>query len=77
MPALDIVNLIYLLLSQFFRFVGHGGSWTGNWLVIVLDLLKKIEAWQGQIAIFLGLAGLIIAMTVLPAGARWARLPSA
>jgi NhaP-type Na+/H+ and K+/H+ antiporter len=38
--------------------LGLGIGW------LALDMLKKIEVWQGQVAIFLGLAGLIIAMTV-------------
>jgi NhaP-type Na+/H+ and K+/H+ antiporter len=38
--------------------LGLGIGW------IVLDLLKKIEVWQGQVAIFLGLAGLIICLVV-------------
>jgi hypothetical protein len=63
MTALEIVNMILILLSQFFRFVGMAVLGLGiGWLV--LDLLKKIQVWQGQVAIFLGLAGLIIAMTV-------------
>jgi NhaP-type Na+/H+ or K+/H+ antiporter len=63
MTAIEIVNLILVLLSQFFRFVGMAILGLGiGWLA--LDLLKKVEAWQGQIAIFLGLAGLIIAMTI-------------
>ena len=49
--------------SQFFRFVGMAILGLGiGWLA--LDLLKKIQVWQGQVAIFLGLAGLIIAMVV-------------
>ena len=63
MTAIEIVNLILVLLSQFFRFVGMAVLGLGfGWLV--LDLLKKMQVWQGQIAIFLGLAGLIIAMTI-------------
>jgi hypothetical protein len=63
MTTLDIINLILILLAQFFRFVGMAVLGLGiGWLV--LDLLKKIQPWQGQVAVFLGLAGLIIAMTV-------------
>ena len=63
MSALEIVNMILVLLSQFFRFVGMAILGLGiGWLA--LDLLKKIQVWQGQIAVFFGLAGLIIAMTV-------------
>jgi len=63
MTALEILNLILVLLAQFFRFVGLAVVGLGiGWLA--LDLLKKMQAWQGQTAIFLGLAGLIIAMVV-------------
>jgi len=63
MTFLQVVDLILILLSQFFRFagmliVGLGIGW------LALDLLKKIQVWQGQVAVFLGLAGLVIAMTV-------------
>jgi hypothetical protein len=38
-----------------------------GWLAI--DLLKKNQAWQGQMIVFLGLAGVLIAMAVfIPAG---------
>lgn len=58
-----IVNQIVILFSQLLRFLGLAVLGLGiGWLV--LDLLKKILVWQGQVAIFLGLAGLIIAMTV-------------
>ncbi len=61
MPS--IVYEILILSSQFFRFVGMAILGLGiGWLA--LDLLRKIQVWQGQVAIFLGLAGLIIAMTV-------------
>jgi NhaP-type Na+/H+ or K+/H+ antiporter len=63
MTPLEIINMILILLSQFFRFVGMAVLGLGiGWLV--LDLLKKMQAWQGQIAVFFGLAGLIIAMAV-------------
>jgi NhaP-type Na+/H+ or K+/H+ antiporter len=63
MTPLEILNLLLILLSQFFRFVGLAVLGLGiGWLA--LDLLKKIQAWQGQTAIFLGLAGLVIAMVV-------------
>ena len=61
MPS--IVYDIIILLGQLFRFVGMAILGLGiGWLA--LDLLKKIQVWQGQVAVFLGLAGLIIAMTV-------------
>jgi len=63
MTALEINNLILILLSQFFRFVGLAVLGLGiGWLA--LDLIKKFKIWQGQVAVFLGLAGLVIAMTV-------------
>jgi hypothetical protein len=31
---------------------------------MVLDLLKKLQIWQAQVAIFFGLLGLVIAMVV-------------
>jgi NhaP-type Na+/H+ or K+/H+ antiporter len=58
-----IVGQILVLFSQLLRFLGMLVLGLGiGWLA--LDMLKKIEVWQGQVAIFLGLAGLIIAMTV-------------
>jgi NhaP-type Na+/H+ or K+/H+ antiporter len=58
-----IVDTILILFSQLFRFLGMAVLGLGiGWLA--LDLLKKIQIWQGQVSIFLGLAGLIIAMTV-------------
>jgi NhaP-type Na+/H+ and K+/H+ antiporter len=58
-----IVNQLLILFSQLLRFLGLAVLGLGiGWLA--LDLLKKIQVWQGQVAIFLGLAGLIIAMTV-------------
>ena len=65
-----IVDEILVLFSQIFRFIGMAVLGLGiGWLAV--DLLKKIEAWQGQVAIFLGLAGLVIAMTVF---SGWAAL---
>jgi len=58
-----IVYEILILISELFRFIGMAILGLGvGWLVV--DLFKKIQEWQGQIALFLGLAGLIIAMTV-------------
>ena len=63
MTAFGYISYFLILLSQLFRFVGLAIFGLGiGWLA--LDLLKKIQAWQGQVAIFLGLAGLIIGMTV-------------
>jgi NhaP-type Na+/H+ or K+/H+ antiporter len=63
METFETINRILILFSQLFRFLGLAVLGLGiGWLAV--DLLKKMEAWQGQVAIFLGLAGLIIAMTV-------------
>ena len=64
MPSIlyEIVDLFASLL----RFLGLAVFGLGfGWLA--LDLLKKSSLWQVQIAVFLGLAGLIIAMTVYTA----------
>jgi NhaP-type Na+/H+ or K+/H+ antiporter len=61
MPTLmtDIINL----LGQLLRLLGMAVLGLGiGW--IALDLLKKIQAWQGQVAIFLGVAGLVIGLAV-------------
>jgi len=64
MPSIlyDIVDLLASLL----RFLGLAVFGLGfGWLA--LDLLKKTSLWQVQVAVFLGLAGLVIAMTVFTA----------
>ena len=61
MPTLvyDIINLLASLLRLIgMAVLGLGISW------LALDLIKKLKIWQGQVAIFLCLAGLVIAMTV-------------
>ncbi len=61
MPTL--MTDIIILLGQLLRLLGMAVLGLGiGW--IALDLLKKIEAWQGQVAIFLGVAGLVIGMAV-------------
>jgi NhaP-type Na+/H+ or K+/H+ antiporter len=61
MPS--IVYEIINLLASFLRLIGMAVLGLGiGWLA--LDLLKKLQVWQGQVAIFLGLAGLVIAMAV-------------
>jgi hypothetical protein len=68
MPTLvyDIINLIGALL----RFLGLAAFGLGfGWLA--LDLLKKTPLWQVQITVFLGLAGLVIALAVFTG---WAAL---
>ena len=61
MPSLvyEIINL----LGSILRLIGMAVLGLGiGWLV--LDLLKKLQVWQAQVALFLGLAGLIIAMII-------------
>jgi hypothetical protein len=63
MEPLTVVAMMLTFLSQLFRFLGMAILGIGmTWLA--LDLMKKIQVWQGQVAIFLGLTGLAIAMTV-------------
>lgn len=58
----DLIDLLASLL----RFLGLAVLGLGfGWLA--LDLLKKSTLWQVQIAVFLGLAGLLIAMAVYTA----------
>jgi hypothetical protein len=60
MTAMDIISLILVLFSQIIRFLGLTAIGLGlGWVFI--DLLKKTQAWQ-QVVLFLGLAGLVIAM---------------
>jgi hypothetical protein len=60
---MQTVNIILILLSQLIRFLGMAALGIAfGWLF--LDLLKKLDLWQAKVAIFLGLAGLIIAMVV-------------
>ncbi len=55
----EIINLFASIL----RLIGMAVLGLGiGWLA--LDLLKKMQVWQVQIAVFFGLAGLIIAMAV-------------
>jgi hypothetical protein len=65
MPS--VLNIIIYILSAILRIIGLGilGAAMG-WLS--LDLLRK-EAWQLQIAVFLGLAGLVIAIAFVGAAA--------
>jgi hypothetical protein len=58
-----IVFEILLMIAQFFRFIGMAILGLGmGWLT--LDLLKKMQVWQAQVAVYLGLVGLIIALAV-------------
>lgn len=64
MPSIvyDIIDLLASLL----RFLGLAVFGLGfGWLA--LDLLKKSTLWQVQVAVFLGLAGVLIAMAVYTA----------
>ena len=66
MPGIvyEIINLIVSLI----RFLGMAAFGVAfGWLV--LDLLKKTQAWQLEIAIFLGLIGLVIALACFLSGA--------
>jgi|NGEPerStandDraft_6_1074524.scaffolds.fasta_scaffold78343_3 hypothetical protein len=65
MPS--VLNIIIYILSAILRIIGLGvlGAAMG-WLS--LDLLRK-EAWQLQIAVFLGLVGLVIAIAFVGAAA--------
>lgn len=55
----EIINL----LASILRLIGMAVLGLGiGWLA--LDLLKKMQVWQVQIAVFFGLAGLIIAMAI-------------
>ncbi len=58
-----ILSVIFDILSQLVRFLGLAlFGLAFGWLV--LELLKKTTLWQVQIAVFLGLIGLVIAMAV-------------
>jgi len=58
----DIVYEIINLLASLVRFLGMAVFGVGlGWLV--LDLLRKCT-WQMQIAVYLGLLGLVIALTI-------------
>jgi NhaP-type Na+/H+ and K+/H+ antiporter len=64
MPS--ILYEIFDILASLIRLLGLAIFGLGfGWLA--LDLLKKTQLWQVQIAVFLGLAGLLIAMTVFTA----------
>jgi Kef-type K+ transport system membrane component KefB len=57
----DIVYEIINLLASLVRFLGMVLLGVGlGWLA--LDLLRKSQAWQLQIAVYLGLVGLVVAL---------------
>ena len=65
MPS--VLNIIFYILSALLRIIGLGVLGAGiGWLS--LDLLRK-EVWQLQIAVFLGLVGLVIAIAYVGAAA--------
>jgi hypothetical protein len=64
MPS--ILYQIIDLLAATLRLIGLAVLGLGvGWLAI--DLLHKTEEWQVQIAVFLGVLGLVIALTVFMA----------
>ena len=57
--AYEIIDLLAAILRLIGMVVlGLGIGW------LAIDLLKKMQVWQVQVAVFLGLAGLIIAIVV-------------
>ena len=60
----EIINLIVSII-RFLGMAAFGAAF--GWLV--LDLLKKTQAWQLEIAVYLGLIGLVIALAFFLPGA--------
>jgi hypothetical protein len=59
-----ILNDILVLLGAIIRFVGMAGMGLGlGWLALEF-LHRGVSAWQLQIAIFLGVVGLVVAMVI-------------
>jgi hypothetical protein len=59
----DWLIIVFDILTSLIRLVGMVIVGLGlGWLA--LDLLRKIEAWQGKVLVFLGLLGIVIAMAV-------------
>jgi hypothetical protein len=58
-----IVYEIITLLASVLRLLGMAALGVGIGYLAV-DLLRKTQAWPLQMAVFLGLAGLVIAMVV-------------
>ena len=57
--VIDIINLIAALI----RLLGMAAVGVGIGYLAV-DMLHKVQTWPMQVAFFLGLAGLVIAMVV-------------
>jgi hypothetical protein len=58
-----IVYEIINLLASIIRLAGMAVLGIGlGWLS--LDLLRKIDAWQGKVAVYLGMLGIVIALSV-------------
>jgi hypothetical protein len=61
----DVLQTIINVLSQILRVIGLGVLGAGmGWLS--LELIRK-EAWQVHIAVYLGLTGLVIALSYVGA----------
>ena len=59
----DIIFEIVIMIAQLIRFIALAAFGVAfGWFA--LDLLKKTTLWQVQIAIYLGLISLVIAMTI-------------
>ena len=63
MTLVQVLDLIFVYLSQALRIIGMAAlGLTLGWLV--LDLLKKAQAWYMEAILFLGLLGFVIAMVI-------------
>lgn len=63
----DIVYEILDILASLIRFLGMAVVGVGlGWLS--LDLIRKATAWQAQVIVYLGLLGILIALTCFTAG---------
>lgn len=63
MTFVEVLNLIFVYLSQALRIIGLAAlGLTLGWLV--LDLLKKAQTWYMEAVLFLGLLGFVIAMVI-------------
>ncbi len=63
MTAINVIDLIMVYLSQLLRMIGMAAIGLAlGWLV--LDHLRKAQAWYMEAILFLGLLGFVIAMVV-------------